>query len=99
MPLRDAAPIGAPCWVDLFTSDPERTQAFYNEVFGWTCETGGPEYGGYFNFSKDGVLVAGGIRNGGESGTPDTWSVYLASADAPATVDAAVSGGSTVIVP
>ena len=39
MPLRDDAPIGAPCWVDLFTSDPERTQAFYNELFGWTCET------------------------------------------------------------
>ena len=58
MPRRDDAPIGAPCWVDLYTSDPERTQAFYNELFGWTCETAGPEYGGYFNFSKDGVQVA-----------------------------------------
>ena len=36
------------------------------------------EYGGYFNFSKDGVLVAGGMRNDGESGAPDHWSVYLA---------------------
>ena len=99
MPLRDDAPIGAPCWVDLFTSDPERTQAFYNELFGWTCETAGPEYGGYFNFSKDGVQVAGGMRNDGDSGTPDHWSVYLASADAEATVEAAASRGSAVIVP
>jgi len=98
MPLRDDAPIGAPCWVDLFTSDPERAQAFYNELFGWTCETAGPEYGGYFNFSKDGVQVAGGMRND-EAGTPDHWSVYLASANAEATVESASSRGSTVIVP
>jgi predicted enzyme related to lactoylglutathione lyase len=98
MPLRDDAPIGAPCWVDLFTSDPERTQAFYNELFGWTCETAGPEYGGYFNFSKDGVQVAGGMRND-EAGTPDHWSVYLAAANAEATVESASSRGSTVIVP
>ena len=36
-------------------------------------------YGGYFNFLKDGVQVAGGMRNDGESGTPDCWSVYLAT--------------------
>lgn len=99
MPLRDDAPIGAPCWVDLFTSDPERIQAFYNELFGWTCETAGPEYGGYFNFSKDGVQVAGGMRNDGDAGTPDHWSVYLASANAETTVEAAASRGSAVIVP
>jgi predicted enzyme related to lactoylglutathione lyase len=99
MPLRDDAPVGAPCWVDLFTSDPERTQAFYNELFGWTCETAGPEYGGYFNFSKDGVQVAGGMRNDGDAGTPDHWSVYLASPNAEATVKAADSRGSAVIVP
>jgi predicted enzyme related to lactoylglutathione lyase len=99
MPLRDTAPIGAPCWVDLFTSDPERAQAFYNDLFGWTCETAGPEYGGYFNFSKDGVQVAGGMRNDGDAGAPDRWSVYLATDDASATVDAAVAQGSAVIVP
>jgi hypothetical protein len=34
MPLRDRAAVGAPCWVDLFTSDPDRSQAFYAELFG-----------------------------------------------------------------
>jgi predicted enzyme related to lactoylglutathione lyase len=99
VPRREEAPIGAPCWVDLFTSDPERSQAFYNELFGWTCENAGEEYGGYFNFSKDGVQVAGGMRNDGDAGTPDAWSIYLATADAAATVDAAAARGSAVIVP
>src|SRR5215212_8110668 len=98
MPRRENTPIGAPCWVDIFTSDPDRIQAFYGELFGWTCEAGAPEFGGYFNFFKDGVQVAGGMGNDGESG-PDRWSVYLATDDAAATVAAAEAKGSTAIVP
>jgi predicted enzyme related to lactoylglutathione lyase len=99
MPLRDDAPIGAPCWVELFTADPDRTQAFYNELFGWTCESAGPEYGNYFTFSTDGVQVAGGMRNDGESGAPDHWTVYLASPDAEVTAEAAASRGGAVMLP
>jgi predicted enzyme related to lactoylglutathione lyase len=99
VPKRDSAPIGAPCWVDLFTSDPEKTQRFYGELFGWTVEDPGPEYGGYVNFHKDGVPVAGCMRNDGQSGTPDVWSVYLATDDAQKTVDAATANGGQVIVP
>lgn len=36
------------------TSDPDRSRAFYGELFGWTSEVAGEEYGGYFNFSNDG---------------------------------------------
>jgi predicted enzyme related to lactoylglutathione lyase len=99
MPLRDTAPVGAPCWTDLFTSDPDASRAFYGELFGWTSESAGDEYGGYVNFSKDGVRVAGCMRNDGQSGTPDVWSVYLAVEDAQATTDAAVAHGGQVIVP
>jgi uncharacterized protein len=90
---------GAACWVDLFTSDPDRARAFYDDVFGWTSEDSGPEYGGYFNFSKDGARVAGGMRNDGSAGTSDTWSVYLRVTDAAAAVDDAAAHGATVIVP
>ena len=86
MPLREEAPIGSPCWVDVLTTDPARTQEFYGRLFGWTVEDPGEEYGGYFNFQKDGVYVAGGMRNDGASGVPDLWSVYLATDDADATV-------------
>ncbi len=99
MPKRDSAPLGAPCWVDLFTTDPEQSKAFYGRLLGWTAEDAGPEYGGYINFSKDGVPVAGGMRNDGTQGVPDHWNVYLATADAKATVDAAAANGGTVIVP
>jgi len=95
----ETAPIGAPCWVDLFTSDPDGSRAFYSELFGWTSKESGPEYGGYVNFHKDGVAVAGCMRNDGQSGAPDIWTVYLASADAKATVDAAVAHGGEVHVP
>ena len=99
MPLRDEAPIGSPCWVDVLTTDPARTQEFYGRLFGWTVEDPGEEYGGYFNFRKGGVHVAGGMRNDGAPGVPDLWSVYLATDDADATVARATAAGGEVIGP
>lgn len=49
MPTRDTAPAGAPCWVDLMSSDIERSRAFYSQVFGWTAEDPDPDFGGYFS--------------------------------------------------
>jgi predicted enzyme related to lactoylglutathione lyase len=99
MPLRDDAPIGAPVWADLFSSDTDKARAFYGEVLGWTSESAGEEYGGYITFAKDGVPVAGCMGNDGSSGQPDAWNVYLASKDAQATVDAAAAHGAQVVVP
>jgi len=99
MPQRDIAPVGAPCWVDLLTSDPDASRAFYHRLFRWTSESAGDEYGGYVNFAKDGLPVAGCMRNDGQAGTPEVWSVYLATDDAKATVDEAVAHGGQVIVP
>jgi predicted enzyme related to lactoylglutathione lyase len=99
VPTRDDAPIGAPCWIDLFTTDTEKSGAFYRDLFGWTAESAGEEYGGYINFSKDGARVAGCMRNDGQAGTPDAWSVYLATDNAKAVTDAAVEFGGQVVVP
>ena len=99
MAHRDSAPVGAPCWVDLFSSDTDKARAFYGELFGWTSESAGEEYGGYINFAKDGVAVAGCMHNDGQSGSPDLWSIYLASKDAAATVDAAAAHGGAVELP
>jgi predicted enzyme related to lactoylglutathione lyase len=96
---RDSAPVGAPCWVDLFSSDTDKARAFYGELFGWTSESAGEEYGGYINFAKDGVPVAGCMHNDGQAGSPDLWSIYLASKDAAATVDAAAAHGGAVELP
>jgi predicted enzyme related to lactoylglutathione lyase len=99
VPKRDSAPLGAPCWIDLFTSDPDKSRAFYGELFGWTSEDAGEEFGNYINFSKDGVRVAGAMRNDGQAGMPDVWAIYLATVDADATVATAISHGGQVIVP
>jgi len=95
MPNRDVAPVGAPCWVELGTTDAEVGRAFYTELFGWTLVDPGPEYGGYVNFAKDGVLVAGSMQIEGASG----WTVYLASPDAETTAAAASANGGAVVMP
>jgi predicted enzyme related to lactoylglutathione lyase len=99
MPQRASAPLGAPCWVDLFTSDPDRARLFYGELLGWVSESAGPEYGGYINFSHAGLPVAGCMANDGSQGAPDMWSVYLATDSAAATVEAAVAHGGQASVP
>jgi len=100
MPTRERPPIGAPCWVDLMTSDVDGARAFYTRVFGWTAEDPNPEFGGYFSFLKDGIPVAGGMTNMAGEGVPDMWQVYLATDDAEATTArAAEHGGQEIVAP
>lgn len=99
MPKRDVAPVGAPCWIDLSTSDPERSRAFYGELFGWDAEEPNAEFGGYFNFTYEGGRQAGGMQKDPASGMPDTWSVYLATDDIDKVAETAVANGGTVISP
>ncbi len=99
MPTRDTAPVGAPCWVDLMTSDRERSVAFYSELFGWTIGEPSEEYGGYSNFTRNGVDVAGCMPNQPDWNTPDAWSVYLATDDAEKAAEAAVANGGQVYSP
>lgn len=98
MPARESFPSGAPCWIDLFSSDPDRSEQFYGELFGWTAEHSGPEFGGYVNFLRDGARMAGMMRNDGSSGAPDMWSTYLCTPDAKSTTEAAVAAGGQVHV-
>jgi predicted enzyme related to lactoylglutathione lyase len=99
MPTRENAPVGAPCWVDLMSSDPERAQTFYNELFDWTSEDPNPDFGGYFNFERNGVRIAGGMPAMSDAGPADVWSVYLATDDTRKTVDAAAANGGQIIAP
>ena len=98
MPTRDSAPLGAPCWIDLATSDTSRATAFYGEIFGWDAVDAGPGYGGYINCFRGGLPVAGMMQNEPGSGYPDAWTTYLATADAEATTTAARAGGAQVVV-
>jgi predicted enzyme related to lactoylglutathione lyase len=82
------APLGAPCWIDLSTSDLDAAQRFYGNVFGWTFETAGPEYGGYVTALVDGKPVAGLMAH-----PVDRWNIYLHTADVEATLEKAIAAG------
>jgi uncharacterized protein len=100
VPIRSGAPLGAPCWIDLTTSDVEAAQDFYGTVFGWTFSAAGPEYGGYVNAARDGHPVAGMMANNPEFGAPDNWATYFHTADINATTAAiAAAGGSGCLAP
>jgi predicted enzyme related to lactoylglutathione lyase len=96
---RDRAPLGAPCWVDLWTSDVEGSRSFYAELLGWEAQEPSPEFGGYFMWHRDGVPVAGGMGPMGDMAADDRWKVYLASADAAATAGSAAAHGGAVTLP
>jgi uncharacterized protein len=75
------AHLGAPTWIDLATSDLERAQHFYGELFGWTFTDAGPEYGGYVTAAKDARVVAGLMPNNPQWNSPDGWTTYLHTPD------------------
>lgn len=94
-------PTGAPCWIDLMTSDPAKAMDFYGKLLGWTFEIGDEElYGGYIMAFKDGKSVAGLMKsNPDDAGYPDMWSTYLRVDDITATVAAAEAAGAVVYMP
>ena len=92
--------IGAPCWIDLYSSDTEKATEFYGGLFGWTAELQREEFGGYFTFLKDGKHVGGCMANDGQQGMPDVWTTYLTTDDVERTAkDAAAKGGQVHMEP
>jgi predicted enzyme related to lactoylglutathione lyase len=90
--------VGAPCWIDLFSSDTDGAAAFYGRLLGWKAEPPQEELGGYFTFTKDGKHVAGCMRNDGSMGYPDGWGVHLVTRDVDALAAAAPEHGGTVLM-
>lgn len=98
MPRVDGIPMGAPCWMDLSTSDPERAATFYSELFGWDAADTGEEYGHYINLSKGGAGIAGMMKKDDDmQGMPDAWTVYFAVPDAKAAATAVRDAGGQVV--
>jgi uncharacterized protein len=99
MTTRAKAPIGAPCWTDLWTSDLEGSRRFYRDLFGWEAQDPSPDFDGYFMFTRDGVPVAGGMGDLGGMAATDTWKIYLSTDDLDRTLGAAGAHGAEVVVP
>jgi predicted enzyme related to lactoylglutathione lyase len=99
MTTRDSAPIGSPCWTDLWTSDVEGSRKFYSELFGWEAQEPSPEFGGYFMFTRNGVPTAGAMGDMGDMHADNQWKIYLASDDIVRTLEMAQTNGAQVISP
>jgi len=96
-----SAPVGAPIWFDLITSDPDGAAEFYTAIFGWDIEPGREEFGGYRIITKNGRRLGGMMAWSAEMGgaPPNVWSVYLHTADAEATAKAIEAAGGSVMAP
>jgi predicted enzyme related to lactoylglutathione lyase len=89
---------GSFTWADLITPDKDKAQEFYSELFGWTGETLGEEYG-YYTLIKRGDEQIAGFMNPSQPGMPPVWMPYFAVDDAEALTNAATSAGAQVMMP
>ncbi|MFC5929153.1 VOC family protein [Cryobacterium melibiosiphilum] len=98
MPTPDAFTPGEPCWVDLMSSDVDRSKAFYSALFGWTATESGEEYGNYITFWKGDAQVAGLARQLPDSTFPDVWTTYLAVDDVDGAAASARAAGAQILM-
>jgi predicted enzyme related to lactoylglutathione lyase len=98
MPEKTSYLPGEPTWIDLGTTDLDASVAFYCDLFGWTCDRGGDDVGGYSIFRKDGAQVAGAMATMAPE-QPVAWSIYISTDDADKSVELVQSAGGTIIAP
>jgi predicted enzyme related to lactoylglutathione lyase len=86
---------GVPSWVDLGSTDLEKSREFYAALFGWNCPAGPPEAGGYSVCDLGGKTVAGlgPLMN---PGMPPVWMTYVNVDSADATAAKVAANGGTV---
>ena len=97
---------GAPCWVDLATTDQAAAKAFYGELFGWSYEDMPMDEAGqqrYSMASLDGSFAAAIFTQQEEQrqkGIPPCWNVHLTVEDVDATAGRVSElGGSLLMEP
>jgi uncharacterized protein len=98
MRARDVS-AGAPCWIDLMTSDANSARAFYSGLFGWTANEASPEFGGYFMFDGAGDVPVAGCMPAMADGPADVWSVYLTVENIEKALELVAANGGQVIAP
>lgn len=97
---------GAPCWFDCLSRDRNASQAFYEQVFGWTSEEldmgpDVPEESKYLIFSNNGERMCGlmGMPSDVPEMVPSFWQVNLVVPDADAAAAYVSANGGTVTMP
>ena len=90
-------PAGTPCWVDVSVDDVPKAIAFYQALFGWDIELGGPEVGGYSIAHQADRIVAAISPKMGNPDAPSAWTTYLATDDTDATAAKVKGAGGQVL--
>ena len=101
MPDRDFYAPGTPSWVDIGSTDLDKTHAFYTGLFGWERQDAGPAEltGGYGFYMQRGRMIAGyGPAQDPSGGVWWTSYVCVESADA-AAASFAANGGAGLAPP
>ena len=98
---REPWPPGTPAWADLMTPDRTRAREFYRGLLGWEYGPESPAEMGYYTMAlKHGEQVVGiGEPLPGDESPTAYWSVYLATDDAAASLEAAEAAGAKVVAP
>jgi len=95
-----AKPAGTPTWIDLMTPDIDAARAFYQTVFGWEYDIGGPEFGGYTTARLGDRMTVGMMAHQPDAPPlPAAWSLYFATDNIEADVANAVRLGAKVVSP
>jgi len=96
---------GAPCWYDCMSRDPAASQAFYEQVFGWTSEAmdmGESMPGGsaYTIFSNNGERLCGLMAMPGDvpNMVPSFWQINMVVPDADAAATYITEHGGAIIM-
>ena len=92
------AEVGMPYWIDLLTSDPRKSAAFYSEVLGWeVSEVEGSN--GYRMARIQGLPIAGFIPQPADAALPDTWVTYFLSRDIASDLEKVERLGGRILAP
>jgi|SRR4051794_196282 len=95
-----AKPAGTPTWLDLMAPDIDAARSFYQALFGWEYDIGGPEFGGYTT-ARLGQRMTAGLMGPqpGDPPMPAAWSLYFATDNIEADLAHAVELGAKVLSP
>ena len=87
-------------WDELGTNDVDGAQRFYEEVFGWTTNDMGEDFGGYRVFDRAGGTGQGhaGLMQLQDPAVPPMWTPYVGVDDTDACCARATELGATVII-
>ncbi len=93
--------VGAPCWFDCMSRQPEVSQAFYETVFGWTSEAMEMGEMTYIVLARDGEPTGGVMPMPPTvpAEVPSHWVISFVVADADAAAAYVESEGGTITLP